>query len=237
MPTPSLEAVARHPHLGGAPDAGRLRVDMHVHCLYSGDSTTTIDELASSIFDSGIDVVCLTDHHDTRGAARLAAALADRGQRVVCGEEIRTHTGEIIGLFVTERIPFGLTARETAIAIRDQGGIVYVPHPFDPMRRNITEASLRDLADEGLVDAIEVINAKTSLSSLNGRARQFALDFGLAQGAGSDGHVPLAVGAAFAEIDDFVDAQSFLAALRTSTTVGHHWDEPRPWSPRIVPAT
>ena len=210
---------------------------MHVHCLYSGDSTTTIDELASAIIESGVDVVCLTDHHAIRGTEPLANALMDKGQRVVCGEEIRTHTGEIIGLFISERIPFGLTARETAKAIRDQGGIVYVPHPFDPMRRNITEASLRELADEGLVDAIEVINAKTSLSSLNTRALQFAKEYGLAEGAGSDAHVPLAVGAAIAEMDDFTDASSFLAALRHSTTTGHHWDEPRPWSPRIVPAT
>ena len=210
---------------------------MHVHCLYSGDSTTTIDELAESIIDAGIDVVCLTDHHATRGVAPLAQALDAAGQRVITGEEIRTHTGEIIGLFITERIPFGLTARETATVIREQGGIVYIPHPFDPMRRNITEDSLRDLAEEGLIDAIEVINAKTSLSSLNARALEFAREYTLAEGAGSDAHVPLAVGAAVAEIPDFTDAPSFLAALSSSTTRGHHWDEARPWTARIVPAT
>ena len=237
MAVAGSQAVLRHPHLAQEQPPNQVRVDMHVHSLHSGDSTSTFTELVDATLDAGMDVVCLTDHHAVKGASDLAGMLIDHGVRVISGEEIRTHTGELIGLFVESRIPFGMTARDTARAIRDQGGIVYVPHPFDPMRRNITEDSLRDLVEVGLVDAIEVINAKTSLSSLNTKARDFAAAFQIAAGAGSDAHVPLAIGAACAEMGDFDDAQSFLVALSAAKTFGHHWDEPRPWSPRIVPAT
>jgi predicted metal-dependent phosphoesterase TrpH len=237
LAAPSDSALTRHPHLGSAIPAGRVRVDMHVHCHHSGDSTTTIEELHSAVIESGIDVVCLTDHHSIKGAEILARELTALGHRVICGEEVRTHSGEIIGLFLSERIPFGLTALETAQKIRDQGGLVYVPHPFDPLRRNLAESSLRDLAEAGMIDAIEVINSKTSLSSLNAKALEFAREFGIAEGAGSDAHVPLAVGAACVEMDDFTNAAEFLRSLHMASAMGHHWDEPRPWSARIVPAT
>lgn len=211
-----------------------MRVDMHSHTMWSGDSTTTPDELAAAIRDTAIDVLCITDHNSIRGAAQLIDEL---GCRVVVGEELRTHAGEIIGLFLTERVPVGASPEEAAKAIRAQGGVVYVPHPFDPMRRNLSEPALRALVGEGLVDAIEVLNAKTSLSSLNRRAATFAADHALLAGAGSDAHVPLAVGAAFVEMPDFADAADFLRKLPMARIVGHHWDEARPWAPRVVPGT
>ncbi len=207
---------------------------MHVHSMFSGDSTTTLDELADMVVATGLDVVCLTDHHAIEGAARLDAEVSCR---VIVGEEIASHTGEIIGLFLAERIPQGLPALETAKRIRDQGGLVYIPHPFDPMRRNLAEASLVELTDAGLVDAVEVINAKTSLQSLNRRAAEFAAAHGLLAGAGSDCHVPEALGAAYVEMRDFDGPASFLDALADGRPVGHHHDPPRRWRPRIVPST
>jgi predicted metal-dependent phosphoesterase TrpH len=225
--------VARHPHLDAPRATDHVRVDLHVHTMWSGDSTTTPDELAAAIADSGLDVVCITDHNAVAGALELAGRLPCR---VVVGEELRTSAGELIGLFLRERVPMGTSPVEAAEAIRDQGGVVYVPHPFDPMRRNLSESALVDLAERGLLDAIEVLNAKTSLPSLNARAAEFAARYDLARGAGSDGHVPGALGAAYVEMPDFDDAASFLAALRDGRVVGHHWDEPRPWTPRIVPS-
>jgi predicted metal-dependent phosphoesterase TrpH len=201
--------------------------------MWSGDSTTTEDELVEAVTASGIDVLCITDHHAIDGARRLCDVLPCR---VVVGEEVRTTQGEIIGLFLEERIPFGLTPAETASRIRDQGGLVYVPHPFDPMRRNLVEPALDALASDGLVDAIEARNAKTSLESLNRRASEFAIEHDVAAGAGSDAHVPEAIGAAYVEMANFDDAASFLAALRNSKVVGHHSDPPRQWRPRIVPS-
>jgi hypothetical protein len=230
---PTEQAIARHPHLADPLAPGLVRVDCHSHTMWSGDSTTTEDELVEAVAATGIDVLCITDHHAIDGARQLRDALPCH---VIVGEEIRSTQGEIIGLFLEERVPFGLTPAETATRIREQGGLVYIPHPFDPMRRNLVESALALLAEEGLVDAIEVRNAKTSLESLNRRASEFAAVHDLAAGAGSDAHVPDAIGSAYVEMDDFQDAPSFLAALHTATVVGHHSDPPRQWRPRIVPS-
>jgi len=207
---------------------------MHSHTMWSGDSTTTPDEIREAVIAAGLDVVCITDHNAINGAVQLSNSLPCR---VVIGEELKTHAGEIIGLFLSERVPIGVQPRDAAELIRAQGGLVYVPHPFDPMRRNLAEPAMRDLAEAGLIDAIEVINAKTSLSSLNRRAAEFANEHDLAAGAGSDAHVPLALGAAFVEMPDFDGPADFLAKLRQGRVVGHHWDQARPWSSRIVPST
>jgi predicted metal-dependent phosphoesterase TrpH len=202
--------------------------------MWSGDSTTTPEEIEEAVAESGIDVLCITDHNSIRGAETLAAQLPCR---VVVGEELRTHAGEIIGLFLTEHVPFGISPREAADRIRAQGGLVYVPHPYDPMRRNLAEPALIELADAGLLDAVEVFNAKTSLAHLNERAAAFAAARGLPAGAGSDAHVPEAIGAAYVEMPDFDGPASFLLALADSVVVGHHFDAPRRWRPRIVPST
>jgi predicted metal-dependent phosphoesterase TrpH len=233
MVAASPEAVARHPHLAAPVPHGVVRVDMHTHTMWSGDSTTTPDEFAVATSASGLDVVCVTDHNAIVGAVELND-LVDA--RVIVGEELRTAAGEIIGLFLTERIPMGVGHVDAAKAIRDQGGVVYIPHPFDPMRRNMSEVALYELAEADLIDAVEVLNAKTSLSSLNRRAAEFAAEFGIVGGAGSDGHVPDALGAAYVEMADFGSPIEFLASLAAGRIVGHHWDEPRPWSPRIVPS-
>jgi predicted metal-dependent phosphoesterase TrpH len=237
MAVAAAAAIARHPHLGEPCPDGFVRVDMHSHTMFSGDSTTTLDEIMESIVEAGIDVLCVTDHNAIDGAVRLKRALEGDGIcRVIVGEEVRTHTGEIIGLFLNEKIPFGANAIDTATQIRAQGALVYVPHPFDPLRRNLTEASLIEITGLGLVDAIEAHNSKTSLKSLNVRAAEFGNEHHLALGAGSDAHVPLALGSAYMEMPDFDGPTDFLAKLHHGRIVGHHWDEARPWSPRIVPS-
>ena len=247
MAIASPDAVARHPHLAVPVRPGRVRADLHTHTMWSGDSTTTPDEFVDAVAASGLDVVCITDHNAIAGAVEMRERFERLGCpcRVIVGEELRTAAGEIIGLFLTERVPTGIGHMEAARRIRGQGGVVYVPHPFDPMRRCLSEPALRELAEHDLIDAVEVLNAKTSLDSLNRRAREFADEYGIVGGAGSDAHVPDALGAAYVEIDDITVGGSwatatpmeFLAALATSTVVGHHWDEPRPWTPRIVPST
>lgn len=234
MTAATPEAIARHPHLAAPQGAGDVRVDLHTHTMWSGDSTTTPDEFASAVSSSGLDVVCITDHNAIDGAVELRDRLSCR---VIIGEELRTAAGEIIGLFLTERVPMGISHVDAAKAIRSQGGVVYIPHPFDPMRRNLSERALYELAEADLIDAVEILNAKTSLDSLNRRAREFAAEFGIVGGAGSDGHVPDALGAAFVELMDFSGPHEFLASLAGARVVGHHWDEARPWSPRIVPST
>src|SRR4051794_27218541 len=212
-----------------------VRVDLHSHTMWSGDSTTTPEELEEAVVHSGLDVLCITDHNATRGAEELAERLACQ---VIVGEEVKSHAREIIGLFLDERIPFGLPAEEVCRRIRDQGGIVYVPHPFDPLRNCLREDVLLQLIDDGWVDALEVRNGKTSLEHLNQRAHDVAAAAGLAMGGGSDAHVPDALGAAYSEMPAFDgSASGFLAALRDGMVKGHHYDAPRRWRARIVPST
>ena len=231
---PQPAAVTRHGHLAAPRRPGTVRVDMHSHTMWSGDATTTPDELAHAVAEAGLDVLCITDHGTTAGAVRLAGELPCR---VVVGQELRTGPGEIMGLFLTERLPFGIDALTAARRIRAQGGLVYIPHPFDPLRHCLDEGTLRRLAAEGLIDVVEAFNAKTSLQHLNERAAAFAAEFGLAGGAGSDAHVPEAIGAAYVEMPDFAGPAEFLAAVHQGERVGHHFDAPRQWLPRIVPST
>ncbi|HZD66857.1 MAG TPA: PHP domain-containing protein [Acidimicrobiales bacterium] len=229
-------ADARHPDLARPAAPGRIRVDCHVHTMWSGDATTTPDELARAVVETGIDVLAITDHQTVAGALALAERLPCR---VVVGQECRTPVGEVIGLFLSERVTPGLSATQVVQAIRDQGGLVYVPHPFDELRHRLRDDVLVGLAADGGLDALEVRNAKTSLEHPNHRAAEFAQAWNLAPGAGSDAHVPAALGSAWVEVEDFADATSFLAALHSPTAriVGHHADPPRPWTPRVVPST
>jgi hypothetical protein len=202
--------------------------------MWSGDSTTTPDEIIESVAAAGIDVLCITDHNSIKGAIELKESLPCR---VVVGEEMRTHAGEIIGLFLKERIPQGTRPEDAAKNIREQGGLVYIPHPFDPLRNNLRQEVLDELVNNDLVDGIEILNGKTSLRSLNDKASAYAAKHGLAMGAGSDAHVAEAIGAAYLEMPDFDSPEEFLSSMRLGQAVGHHYDPPRRWRPRIVPST
>jgi len=232
--TPTTDALSRHPHLGDPCPQGWVRVDFHSHTMWSGDSTTTPDEIIESVAAAGIDVLCITDHNSIKGAIELKESLPCR---VVVGEEMRTHAGEIIGLFLKERIPQGTRPEDAAKNIREQGGLVYIPHPFDPLRNNLRQEVLDELVSHDLVDGIEILNGKTSLRSLNDKASAYAAKHGLAMGAGSDAHVAEAIGAAYLEMPDFDSPEEFLSSMRLGQAVGHHYDPPRRWRPRIVPST
>ncbi len=206
--------------------------------MWSGDATTTVDELADAVSDTGIDVICVTDHGTVRGALEIEnLAVAGRFPcRVVVAEEVRTSQGELIGLFLSERLPPRQAAGEIARAVRSQGGLVYVPHPFDPLRHCLARSRIDELVDAGLVDGFEAVNAKTSLAHLNEQAAGFGRAHDLFLGAGSDAHVPAAVGAAYVEMPDFSGAAGFARSARCGRIVGHHSDPARPWAARIVPS-
>ena len=139
-------------------------MDCHLHTVASGDSVLTVDELAVRAKQAGLDAVCVTDHNVTHAA--VAAAERDLGVRIIVGEEVRTPDGDVIGLFLTERIPYVLPLAEVIGRIRGQGGLVYVPHPFDQVRSSLGRV-LPGLCEAGDVDVIEVFNAKISDPSLN----------------------------------------------------------------------
>jgi len=206
---------------------GWVRVDCHLHTVASGDAVTTLDQLAERVARHRIDVICITDHNVT--AAAEAAAARDIGARVIVGEEIRTPDGDVIGLFLTERIPYVLPLAEVTGRIRAQGALVYVPHPFDHGRSSLGSA-LDGLCADGQVDVVEVFNAKIADQALNDRAAELAARFGLPGGAGSDAHDPEGIGAAYLEMPDFDGPGGFLSALPEARITG----EFRPHAPRYA---
>ena len=208
--------------------AGWVRVDCHLHTVASGDAVMTLDQLAERVAQEKIDVVCITDHNVISAAIAAAAAGRLGGARVIVGEEIRTQAGEVTGLFLTERVPYVLPAAEAIGRIRGQGGLVYLPHPYDPARGSLGAAADQFCAD-GMADIVEVFNAKIADQSLNAMAADLAARRGLPGGAGSDAHDPAGVGAAYLEMPDFDGPASFLAALSSARVVGAH----RPHAPRF----
>ena len=198
---------------------GWVRVDCHLHTVASGDANLTLEQLAERARRSGLDVVCVTDHNET--SAAVAAAGLDLGVRIVTGEEIRTPDGDVIGLFLTERIPYVLPLAEVVARIRAQGGLVYVPHPFDRVRSSLG-AVLPRLCEQGDVDVIEVFNAKIADQARNEQAAALAAAYGLPAGAGSDAHDSDGVGAAYLEMPAFDGPEGFLAALRQARITGEH---------------
>jgi predicted metal-dependent phosphoesterase TrpH len=198
---------------------GWVRVDCHLHTVDSGDAITTIDDLAEQVSRNQLDVVCITDHNVTRAA--VAAAERGIGARVIIGEEIRTQHGDLIGLFLTERIPYVLPLAEVTGLIRAQGGLIYLPHPFDSGRSSLGETA-EQLCREGLADIVEVFNAKVEDQSVNAQAAQLAACHGLPAAAGSDAHDPEGVGAAYLEMPDFDGPAAFLAALPQAVITGEY---------------
>jgi hypothetical protein len=206
--------------------AGWVRVDCHLHTIASGDARTTLDQLIERVDTLGLDVVCITDHHSVETA--VAALKRELHVRVIVGEEIRTPSGELIGLFLSERIPYVLPVAEVVHRIKAQGGLVYAPHPFDPERAGMRRPILESLATAGSLDIVEVFNAKIANQAYNTTAAQFAEQFDLAPGVGSDAHDPEGVGAAYMELPDFDGPAELIDALRQGRIVGEHrWHAPR----------
>jgi predicted metal-dependent phosphoesterase TrpH len=212
---PERSVAAQGPeHVG--PGLARVRVDMHVHTRLSFDCRSQPDAVVARALERGLSRVCITDHNEIEAALGLAERHPDH---VIPGEEVKTREGvDIIGLFLREWIPKGTPARETCERIRDQGGLVYVPHPFAGGKGGGGRV-LGEVAD--LVDIVEGFNARIHRPSLNDRARAWAAERGLPLGAGSDAHTLGEIGNGFVELPSFRnDAASFLAALPNAVLHG-----------------
>ena len=190
-----------------------MRVDFHVHTTTSFDSGIEPERLVGLVPERGLDAVAVTDHNAIGGAFELRDL--EPPFLVIVGEEIDTAEGEVMGLFLAEEIPPGLTPEETIAGIRDQGGVVVVPHPFDRFRSSaIRQSALERIAGE--IDAIEGYNARNVLGADDKEAIAWAAGHDVPLVAGSDSHTDYEVGRAWAELPDFDDAQGLLAALASS---------------------
>jgi predicted metal-dependent phosphoesterase TrpH len=196
--------------------ADSWRVDFHTHTVFSKDGLTGIRKCVAAARRSGLDRIAVTDHNTLRGA-REAVSLAP--DLVIPGEEIQTSEGELLGLYIREEIPKGLTPEETIFRLRDQGAAVSVSHPFDRFRRGAwNDSTLSRIAP--LVDAIEGFNARCLFAADNSRAAAFARAHRLPITAGSDAHAALELGAAGLEIPPFHDGVALAAAFREARVFG-----------------
>jgi predicted metal-dependent phosphoesterase TrpH len=190
-----------------------VRVDLHVHSSASSDCTSDPERVAARCSQLGLSPVFLTDHNTLSGAALLQSA---GSERIIAGEEVMTADGELIGLFLKRPIQSDMTPLETALKIKDQGGLVYLEHPYDPLRRHLSEAAIEAVAN--LVDIVEVFNGRSD-EHANRLAADLCDILGAAPGAGSDAHKLTEIGSVYIEMADFDGAQDFLAKLRNGRIV------------------
>jgi predicted metal-dependent phosphoesterase TrpH len=199
-----------------------IEVDLHMHTDHSADCATPVDVLLATARERGLGAIAITDHNEVSGALE-ARELAERdgGPKVIVAEEVKTaEQGEVIGLFVEERIPRGLTMSETIAEIRRQGGIVYVPHPFDRLHSVPDYEHLLDIVEE--IDILEVFNPRVALTGFNEEAERFAAKYRIVPGAGSDSHVAQALGSVRIRMHDFEGPEEFLESMRDADIIRKH---------------
>jgi predicted metal-dependent phosphoesterase TrpH len=196
-------------------DRDWILCDLHMHTNWSHDCTVDPADLVMYAEALGLGAIAVTDHNALGGALETAELARGRGLVVIPGEEVKTDgQGEVIGLFLKEEIPRGLSFAETIARIRDQGGLVYLPHPFDRLHSIPDAATLhRHLAD---IDLLEVYNARLLFEGYNDEAVRFANKYNLTVGAGSDAHVLQGVGTGALRMRAFHGPEEFLLSLRSA---------------------
>lgn len=206
------------------------KIDLHCHSEASGDCVTPIASIPARCLERGITVQAITDHDEIWGAQKIKEYASQNAEykhiTFIVGEEVSTAEGEIIGLFLTERINPHQTPEETVRQIKAQGGLVLIPHAFDPLKR----FRLSPVARERIIkdiDIIESFNARISNPRWNDAASLWAAEKGFAQSAGSDAHTLHDIGCAWTEspIIHVETPEDLLTALKESKIQGM-WTHP-----------
>lgn len=193
-----------------------LKTDLHLHSHRSPDCNMKPETIVRTCQRRGINCIALTDHNTFSGVRDLQRIAPFK---VIAGEEIKTTHGEIIGLFLRDEIARGKSPGATAEEIKAQGGVVYIPHPFDRVRKS---AMGRDVLLEivHLVDVIETRNSRITFVADQTAAEQFAADYGKLRGGGSDAHISWELGHSYVEMSEFEGPEQFLSALAKGTVHG-----------------
>ena len=190
-----------------------MRIDLHLHSRYSHDGRSTLEELIERCAECGLDRIALTDHNTVEGALALAEIAPDLA---IVGEEAKTREGEVIGLFITRRLPPYMRAEDVMDMIHEMGGLTYVPHPLDRHRSNFSAERIVELA--GRIDIIETYNAWCEPAE-NQAAARLAKDLEKVSATGSDAHAASEHGRSWMEIEDYTTPQDFLEKLRSARHV------------------
>lgn len=210
-----------------------MRIDLHCHSEASSDCITPLELFPSRLREQRIVVQAVTDHNEIWGAQKLQELVAEldvesdhHPLQIIVGEEISTTEGELIGLFLEEVVPAGLSPEETVELIQDQGGLVLLPHGFDPLKRyRLQPPALARIADD--VDIVESFNARVSQRSWNTAAVEWAAERNVPMSAGSDAHTLSDIGTAWTEVpyQRILTPQDLLNVLEQAEPTGR-WRHP-----------
>jgi predicted metal-dependent phosphoesterase TrpH len=192
--------------------------DFHIHTRYSRDSILSEEKFIRRAIERGLTHVAVTNHNNVEGAIAVREHVEKMGLSdeisVVLGEEVSSADGEIVGLFLQRTVPRGLTADETADAIHAQGGLVSIPHPFDPFRSShIKRDPLVRLAEAGKIDMVEVFNSRVTFQRHNQEAADFAAQYEIPGIAASDSHSSFEIAMSFNALPVFDSAEELRAGL------------------------
>ena len=190
-----------------------MRIDLHLHSHYSHDSSSSLELLIQRCREVGLDRIALTDHNTVEGALELAKLAPEL---TIVGEEAKTREGELIGLFITGRIPPYLRPEESMDLVHEMGGLTYVPHPLDRNRAHFSPHRIVEMADR--IDIIETYNPWCEPAA-NQAAAALAKDLGKVTATGSDSHGLAELGRSWMEIEEFDGPADFLAKLARSRHV------------------
>ena len=194
-----------------------LKADLHIHTEYSMDCNTPLERVISRCLEVGINCVAIADHGTAEGALKLQNIAPFS---VIVAEEILTPHGEIMGMFLKETIPSGLSVEQVISRIKAQDALICIPHPFDTFTRcGLGGKIVEELV--GQIDVIEVFNSRSPLRRSSDEALAFAEKYGIAKSAGSDAHAPNEIGNAYVEMPEFNGKDEFLNALSKGKVFGH----------------
>ena len=193
-----------------------IRADLHIHTCYSMDCLTSLEQIVERCLYLGINCIAVADHNTITGAVKLSEIAPFR---VIIAEEVLTPVGEIMGLFLSEAVPRGLSPQETISRIRNQGGLVGIPHPYGrSLPWNVNPLTSPVIVSQ--VDIIETFNSRTPFSSGNAKAWKLAKENGKAASADSDAHTIREIGRAYVEMPEFDGSNGFLNSLEQGTIFG-----------------
>lgn len=191
------------------------RIDLHTHSVASPDGGIRSVQYRNLLTSKRVDMIAVTDHDRIDGAQQLQKELGDK---IIVGEEITTTEGEMIGLFLTEAVKPGQTAKATAQAIKKQGGLVYIPHPFETVRKGMQASTLVSIAD--LIDIVEVNNGRAFLQKRSAKALEWAKANNKIVAASSDAHGAKGVGHTYSLTPSIPERNNFLTVLAAAQLVG-----------------
>ena len=204
-----------------------MRLDLHNHTHYSSDGGMSPAALLLAAKSRGLDCIAVTDHNTVRGALEaLSLSEADPSlPRVIPGVEVFTADGEVIGLYLREDIPRGTPLPEAVRRIRELGGLVYLPHPYDVFRRGAVHSGVRAQAAESS-DVVEVANGRALGPRAGVKSARLAAAQGKARGAGSDAHHGREVGRCYVSVNDLPTRDSLVRLLAGGTVQSslRFWD-------------